>query len=406
MIYKILPSSAVGTVNAPPSKSMAHRLLICAGLSEGKSVVRGISQSKDVLATIDCLKSFGAEISINGGNVTVEGINKKSIIDNPILQCNESGSTIRFFVPIALAFGKKTRLYGKNSLLKRPMDIYKDLASNHGFDFFQTENYLEVNRKLKNGIYTVPGNVSSQFITGLLFALPLIEGDSIIRIIPPIESYSYLKLTLSALKKFGIEVSEKNNSFHIEGNQQYIPQDCIVEGDYSNAAFLDGFNCIGGCVTVTGLNDSSLQGDKIYKDYFPLLENSAPTLDISDCPDLGPVLFAIAAAKNGGIFTGVKRLRIKESDRVATMAQELSKFGIEIIIEDNRVIIPKSKLKAPEVSICGHNDHRIVMATSLLLSLTGGEIEGAEAVSKSYPDYFEAIRSLGIGVEKIESDYR
>lgn len=393
----ILPSVAYGTVKAPPSKSMAHRLLICAGLSNGKSVVEGLSLSNDIQATISCLKSLGAKIDLTVDVAHVEGISKTS--HSPILNCGESGSTIRFFVPIALALSNKATLLGATSLLKRPMDIYKELSGNHGFCFSQDEKGISVSGGLKSGTFTVKGNVSSQFITGLLFALPLLDGDSVIKIIPPVESYSYLKLTLSALSKFGIEIKEEENTFYIKGNQKYVSTNCTVEGDYSNAAFLDGFNYLGGNVTVLGLNENSLQGDKIYKEYFSLLENGTPTLDISDCPDLGPVLFALASAKNGASFIGTKRLRIKESDRVSAMASELEKMGVQITAEENRVIIPKSKLTTPKTPICSHNDHRIVMAMTLLLTLTGGEIIGTDAVSKSYPDFFEQIKKLGIGVK-------
>ncbi len=404
MTYIISPSSAVGKVKAPPSKSMAHRLLICAGLARGESIVKNIALSKDIQATISCLNALGANIRINGTDAIVSGIDKSKTINSPLLNCGESGSTIRFFVPISLLFGNEASLCGAESLLKRPMDIYKDLSETHGFSFSQTEIEIHVSGNLKSGTFTVPGNVSSQFITGLLFALPLLDGDSVINITPPIESYSYLKLTLKALDNFGIKIEEKHNTFYVKGNQKYIPQICSVEGDYSNAAFLDALNYLGGFVDVQGLKEDSLQGDKIYKEYFPLLESSSPTLDISDCPDLGPVLFALAAAKNGAIFTGTKRLKIKESDRVAAMAEELLKVGVKIKDEENKVIIPKSPLKSPKAPICSHNDHRIVMAMTLLLTLVGGEINNAEAVNKSFPDFFDYIKSLGIGVNTLETN--
>ncbi len=404
MICKISPSSAIGKIKAPPSKSMAHRLLICAGLAKGKSIIKGLSMSKDIQATISCLVSLGAKVEFQGNDTIVHGIEKDLVPEFPTLDCCESGSTIRFFIPIALLYGNTTKFVGSETLLKRPMDIYKDLSEKHDFSFKQTENEILISGSLKSGIFSVPGNISSQFITGLMFALPLLDGDSIIKVSTPIESYSYLKLTLSALKLFGIEIKEENSSFYIKGNQKYIPTKCTVEGDYSNAAFLDAFNHIGGFVGIEGLNPNSLQGDRIYKEFFPLIDSGTPTLDISNCPDLGPVLFALASIKNGAVFNGTKRLRIKESDRIDAMASELKKVGITITAEDNQVIIPNSKLTPPKSQIFGHNDHRIVMAMSLILSITGGEITGAEAVTKSFPDYFECIKSLGIGVEIIDTE--
>ncbi len=404
MTCQVYPSKAYGYVTAPPSKSMAHRLLICSGLCKGSSVIHGISQSKDIEATLRCLKALGAKVEICENDVKINGIDFNTPPHNPMLDCGESGSTIRFFVPISLLTGNETKLIGAPSLLRRPMDVYKDLSKQHGFEFYQDEKGISVKNKLKNGIYTVPGNVSSQFITGLLFSLPLLDGDSTINLIPPVESYSYLKLTLKALEEFGIEIIENDYSFFIKGKQNYIPRECFVEGDYSNAAFLDAFNYLGGNVTVDGLDENSLQGDKVYKKFFPMLENDMPTIDITDCPDLGPVLFAMAAAKSGAIFTGTKRLRIKESDRVATMAEELSKFNVKIKAEDNSVTVFPSSIAAPTSRIYGHNDHRIVMAMTLLLSITGGIIEGCDAVSKSFPDFFDKIKSLGIGV--VQTDVR
>ncbi len=401
MRYLFSKSVANGIVFAPPSKSMAHRLLICAGLSNGKSIINGITQSKDMQATLNCLKSLGAEATVSDDKVYIRGIDFSGFRYTSPLNCLESGSTIRFFVPIALLLGEEINLCGAPSLMKRPMDIYQKLSVEHGFKFQQNDNGLVVKGPLSNGIFTVNGNISSQFITGLLFALPLLDGDSEIRIIPPVESYSYLKLTLDALSMFGIKVIEKDNTFYISGNQKYISGEHTVEGDYSNSAFLDAFNYIGGSVLVKGLKDDSLQGDKVYKSFFPMIESENPTIDISDCPDLGPVLFALSAAKNGAVFTGTNRLRIKESDRIASMGEELSKFGVEIIADENSVIIPKSTLTSPTTVIHGHNDHRIVMAMSLLLSITGGEIDGCEAVSKSYPDFFKDIKNLGIGAELI-----
>ena len=254
----------------------------------------------------------------------------------------------------------------------------------------------------QGGIYSVPGNISSQFISGLLFALPTAESDSTIKISSPIESRSYIELTIDALNKFGVFVRWLDEyTIHIPGKQKYTPKQICVEGDYSGAAFPEALNLFGGNVQINGLNPTSIQGDKIYHKYFEMLTRGTPSIHIGDCPDLGPILFAIAAAKSGGIFTGTKRLKIKESDRAATMTEELEKFGTTSTVYEDSVVIYPAKFQAPKVPLCGHNDHRIVMALSILLTLTGGEIDGAEAVKKSYPSFFEDLSALGIKVKEL-----
>ena len=266
--------------------------------------------------------------------------------------------------------------------------------------FEQTEHGITVKGPLSSGIYTLPGNVSSQFISGLLFALPLTNGNSEIRLIPPVESRSYIALTLSALHTFGIDAGWKDDcTLTVTGNGQYRATDTAVEGDYSNAAFLDAFALLNGDVLVTGLQENSLQGDRVYKKHFRALQKGAPTISIADCPDLGPILFTLAAALNGATFTDTHRLRIKESDRVACMKAELEKFGAKLDIEENSVTVHKNELHAPTEPLYGHNDHRIVMSMAILASCCGGTIEGAEAVAKSFPDFFEKISALGIQVQ-------
>lgn len=399
MKVKINPGQATGTVIAPPSKSMAHRLLICGGLSKETSIIRGISYSEDVLATLDALAAIGAEYSIDGDTVTIKGTDPLNTTPKGPLNCRESGSTIRFFVPIALLNGNNTLLTGSKTLLTRPMSVYSNICEENGLLFSQDEQSVMVRGPLTPGTYKIPGNISSQFISGLLFALPLLDGDSTIMITPPIESRSYIDLTLSALSQFGVIVEKKDEkTLFIKGNQSYEARETQVEGDYSNAAFFDAFNAIGGNVNITGLNENSLQGDKVYEGYFKRLCSGTPTLHISDCPDLGPILFAVAAAKHGGVFTGTKRLKIKESNRAEVMAEELKKFGVSVSVYEDSVVIYSNGFKKPEATLYGHNDHRIVMSLSVLLSITGGEIDGAEAVKKSFPDFFERLHTLGIEV--------
>ena len=398
-------SKAKGAVKAPPSKSMAHRYLLCAALSAGESTISGVDFSKDIEATINCLKALGSEIKNENDTVTVKGI--KSFTETEItgdLLCNESGSTLRFLIPVCLLYNKKIRFKASVRLLERSLSVYEDICAENGFYFEKGKDTLTLCGKLKSGIYNIPGDISSQFISGMLFALPLLEGESVINVLGKFESESYINLTLKALNDFGIKIERKDNSFYIKGNQKYTAVKKCVEGDYSNAAFLDLFNFLGGEVEISGLDENSLQGDRIYKNYFPMLCKDGAVLDISDCPDLGPVLMAAAAALNGAVLTGTKRLKIKESDRGEAMREELLKFGIRVICEENKITVCNGELKAPDAVLNSHNDHRIVMSLAVLCSLTGGEIQDAQAVEKSFPDYFEKINSLGIKTRRQNGD--
>ncbi|NLJ69958.1 MAG: 3-phosphoshikimate 1-carboxyvinyltransferase [Clostridiaceae bacterium] len=439
MKVKINPSQAEGCITVPPSKSMAHRVLICAGLAEGQSQINNVVLSEDISATLDCLQALGAKWKINDKTIFIDGTNLKKCLPQDDLNCRESGSTLRFFLPLALANGNKIRLTGSKYLLKRPLDVYHNIALERNLLFEHQTTSITVQGPLIHGQYTIPGNISSQFATGLLFALPLLQGDSLLKIIPPIESFSYILMTIAALREFGIDICSnsktaekmrmvkitqtKNNtesldniqtiintqnvqstgiSLKIQGNQKFKPGNKTVEGDYSNAAFLEAFNLFGGKVKVKGLNTDSLQGDAVYPELFTLLTTGNPQISLKNCPDLGPILFAVAAAFNGATFFDTKRLAIKESDRANAMAEELAKFGIKVNVEKNSVQIMPGILKTPNKILMGHNDHRIVMSLAILCSITGGIIEGAEAVTKSYPDFFKIIEQLGIELEYIE----
>ena len=401
MTVTIKPGKARGRITAPPSKSMAHRLLICAALSSGSSIVKGIEPSQDVLATLDCLKAMGVSYHYEENTVKMEGFDPHRISGEVTLPCRESGSTLRFFIPLCLLCGKKIRLIGSETLLSRPLSVYQTICKQQKLMFRQDKDGVVVKGVLTPGEYRLPGNISSQFISGLLFALPLLKGDSTIVISTPIESRSYIDLTLQALQEFGIRVSWLNErTLSIPGGQTYQPGETRVEGDYSNAAFFAALNVLGGEVAVEGLKPDSKQGDRVYQRFFELICKGTPSVNISDCPDLGPVLFAVAAAKNGGVFTGTARLRIKESDRAAVMAEELQKFGVSVTVNEDSVVIYPKEFHAPNGMLQGHNDHRIVMALSTILTLCGGSISGAEAVNKSFPDYFDKLCSVGIDVQK------
>ncbi|MCR5847829.1 MAG: 3-phosphoshikimate 1-carboxyvinyltransferase [Lachnospiraceae bacterium] len=429
MKIKINRSIAKGTITAPPSKSMAHRMIICAALCDGVSVIENVDLSQDIEATIDCIKTLGAKVSVKGNSVTVDGsdtviqkfvrqdrkdsdddlnnMSDKTDISDFNFFCRESGSTMRFFMGIAMALPLISEFHGSETLLNRPFGIYEkilnsDKASKENVFFEKKDDRIVIRGGIDTDSFEVEGNISSQFITGLLFAVSLKGKGGVIKLIPPVESRSYINLTLQSLKCFGTDADWLDeNTLKIEADSHFVNRTISVEGDYSNAAFLDAFTILGGSVNVEGLNENSLQGDKVYKDYFEKLSKEKATLDIADCPDLGPVLFAVAAAKHGGMFTSTARLKIKESDRAGVMCEELAKFGVKTIVKENSVEICEGNLSTPECEIEGHNDHRIVMSLSLLLTLTGGVINEAEAVRKSYPGFFDDIEKLGIVFEKI-----
>ena len=400
MNVKIKKSRLAGEITAPPSKSMAHRLLICAGLSEGESVIDNVSYSEDILATLDCLKEMGAVIEKNDSSVKIRGASPLSLTESKLFPARESGSTLRFFIPPALLSDCEHSFTGYGRLPERPMEVYEKICEEKSLLFKRCDGKITVKGRLTSGSYTVRGDVSSQFISGLLFALPLCEGDSRIHLIGKTESRSYIGMTLSAMADFGVTAEWENEStIFIKGSQKYRGGNFTVEGDCSNAAFPDAFNCLGGQVRVKGLREETLQGDAVYKEYFERLREGAPTLDVSDCPDLAPILMTLACALGGAALTGTARLRIKESVRGAVMKQELSKFGADVEIKENEIIIKKSPLHKSETPLCGHNDHRVVMSLTVLCSLFGGEIEGAEAVRKSYPDFFGRLSEIGLEAE-------
>lgn len=392
-----LPCRLQGAVAAPPSKSMAHRLLLGAALSGETCTLSGVEASEDVLATVDCLRALGADVGWEGEEITVDPRDFPRA-DAPLLSCRESGSTLRFFLPLALCLGREVTFTGKGRLLERPLGVYEDLCLRHGFAFRREKNAIVLCGSLQSGDYEIAGGVSSQFITGLLFALVYLGGDSTLTVLPPFESRSYVDLTLAALRQFGADVFfESECRIRIRPSRLH-GYSGRIEGDYSNAAFLEAFRRTGSELSIGNLSPQSLQGDRVYAAYFDAIEAGVPTLDLSDCPDLGPVLFALAALKNGATFTGTDRLRIKESDRGQAMREELSKLGGELLIGENRITVPQKPLRYGGIPLSGHNDHRIVMALSVILAQTGGTVEGAEAVRKSYPRFFEEIIALGAKV--------
>ena len=399
MDIRISPSRLAGTVEIPASKSCAHRALICAALSRGMSHISGITFSKDIEATINALTALGASFETDGDKITVHGIT--NIPSDADIDCNESGSTLRFIMPIAAALGVHSVFHGNGRLPERPIDIYKRELSKNGVRFLTETMPYELEGRLAGGTFEIEGNVSSQFITGLLFALPLAEKDSEIVLTSHLESRPYVDITFDILKRFGIEITENEKGFFIRGGQQYIPHDEKVEGDYSQAAFYYVANAIGSGVMMNNLLPDSVQGDKRIEYIIAQACKNAEIIgfeeDCSDIPDLVPILSVLGAyGKERSVIYNAERLRIKESDRLAACADMLGKLGGNVTVtSDGLIIEPTGRLHGGEVDSFG--DHRIVMAAAIAaLGATGDVIiHGAEAAEKSYPDFFRDYTLLG-----------
>lgn len=402
MKVKILPSKTSGEVSAPPSKSFAHRYLIGSVLSRGKCVIKNIADSDDISATLSCIEQLGGSVTKDGNTVTVIPTNEKQI-ENAVFDCKESGSTLRFFIPVVLATGAKNCTFsGSERLLARGIKEYEKLFENSDIIIKSDKKSIEVNGKLTAGNYEISGEVSSQYTTGMLFALSGLSGKSTLKITGNAESRAYVDMTIKVLKDFGADIAEpEKNFFEINGKGRLSPGEFTIEGDWSNAAFLIALSRLLGTISVSGLNENSVQGDRFSSVAFDALDGENAEIDLKDCPDLAPILFAYAAYKNGGRFINTRRLRVKESDRANVMAEELKKFGANVKVYENSVEIEKTQLKPPILPLCGHNDHRIVMALSVLAAVFGAEIDGAEAVNKSYPDFFRVIKKAGVNVYEI-----
>lgn len=401
MKIEIKPSTLCGEIIAPPSKSIAHRFLICGALSLGESRINGVSGSDDMKATLSCLSALGASVKRDGNSVTIfGGLNAKKEV---ALDCIESGSTLRFMIPVALASGaEKITFKGSERLIARGVEVYEEVFADKGVRIEKGKNEIVVSGTLESGNYVLRGDVSSQYVTGLMLSLATLDSDSTIEILPPVESRPYIDLTVATLAKFGVKIEEtEKNKFFVKGGQTFKSGEYKVEGDWSNGAILLALNAFGSNVEVSGLDENSVQGDKVCVEIFRALEKGDATIDLSDCPDLAPIAFVVAAEKNGATFTGTERLKIKESDRAAVMAEELAKFGARVDVFDDYVVVHKAELHASSKEIRSHNDHRIAMSLAVLMTKYGGVLDGAEAVKKSFPDFFDVMKRAGAKVYEI-----
>ena len=408
MNIKITPSKLVGTVKIPPSKSVAHRLIICAALSEGASEIENVYPSKDITATMEAMRAFGAKIDFSGTKAVVRGIEKPA--EKAVIDCCESGSTLRFIIPVAAALGTATEFHGRGKLPERPITPYLEEFPKHGvlFDYKGTMPF-SISGKLTAGEYKISGGISSQFITGLMLALAIADGESEIVLTSRLESKPYVDITIDCMRKFGCKITETDRGYLIKGGQRLKACNCTVEGDYSQAAFFEVANVLGSCVRIDGLNVNSFQGDKkIVEICNEIVYNKTNTLipfnlDCSDIPDLVPILAVLGTFCEGRSYiTNAARLRIKECDRLAAMAQNLNAVGAKVTeLDDGLVIDGVGSLDGGEVD--AFNDHRIAMAMAVASARCKKPlvITGAECVSKSYPNFWEDFRALGGIAEEI-----
>ena len=409
MDLQIIPKKLSGAVTPPPSKSQAHRLLIAAALSGGVSVLHGLAESQDIQATRRCLSALGAGMEdLPDGALRVHGLGHGIVMAPPyaLLDCGESGSTLRFLIPVALLVQGGASFTGRGRLMERPLKPYEDLFREKGVAWKLEDNVLTVNGgrgydalALDSGAYRLPGNVSSQFFTGLLFALPLLNGDSILVSTTPLESRDYLEMTRQALAAAGVTTRwADENTLCVPGGQAYQPFTATAEADWSQAGFWYAADFLDSQVEIRGLDPDSAQGDKVVSElYWKLARPGDAEIDVSGCPDLLPPLAVMAAVRSGTTrFTNAARLRMKESDRLSTITAALTALGAEVHEEPDRLIIV-GKPSLPGGTVDSANDHRIAMMAAIAATGCSGPvtIRGAECVQKSYPDFWEVYRSLG-----------
>ena len=381
----ILPGTLKGAVTPPSSKSQTHRAVLALMLAQGEGKLSNLAVSQDIQATQDCVAALKS-----GQPAQADGL--------PLLDCGESGSTLRFLIPVALAVRGGGHFTGRGRLMERPQGPYIRLFEEKGISWNQEGACLTVAGQLEPGVYALPGNVSSQFITGLLYALPLLPGDSRIVLTTPLESRGYVDMTLDMLRRFDIKVEEQEDGFLVPGNQTYQARDLTLEADWSGAAFWYAANFLGAQVDIQGLNPDSVQGDRqIGTLYWKLARPGNVDIDLSQCPDLAPPLAVMAAVrKRTTRFVNAGRLRMKESDRLETIARTLNALGAKAQVgEDTLILEGLDHLEGGTVDGC--NDHRIAMmaAVAAVACKEPVTILGAECVKKSYPRFWEDYTALG-----------
>ena len=425
MNAELTPHALSGTIPAISSKSDAHRVLIAAALSNAPTKIFCNVLSEDIRATADCMQALGAKIEYGDGVIAVEPIAKAKTAEQVQLDCGESGSTLRFLLPVVSALGKNGVFSGRGRLPERPVTDLRNALAEHGVTFSPPWAFpIETEGQLTAGTFTLKGNVSSQYVTGLLFALPLLSEDSVIELLPPVESRAYIEMTLSTLRTFGIQVEQTENTYKIRGNQCYkTPGTVMVDGDWSNAAFFLTAGALGAPVTVTGINVNSIQGDKAVLDILKemgakvdvhgdaVTVSPAPLhgvqIDASGIPDLVPILSVAAASTKDGVttVTNAARLRIKECDRLAAVNETLTNLGVVCAETDDGLVIWSGEgIRGGDVF--GFNDHRMVMSAAIAATVAREKvtIREAQAIRKSYPHFFADFSTLGGIVNVLDID--
>lgn len=394
----ITPTLLSGTIRPPASKSQAHRMIIAAALSRGESQIAHVNTSQDITATLRCMEALGADFRWeDDSTLTICGL---AHAPHGPLDCGESGSTLRFLIPIALAVAGGGTFQGHGRLMQRPQEPYFRIFREKGIAYEQSGDILRVQGTLTPGEYALPGDVSSQFITGLLYALPLLDGDSTIRLTTPLESSGYVDMTIQALAQFGISVRETEQGYFVPGNQHYRAATGAVEADFSQSGFFYAMEGMGNPVTVTGMNPESAQGDRIVLSYMDRLNGTGEVvLDVGECPDLVPPLAARAALRPGQItrIIHAERLRIKESDRLASVTSVLNAMGAQVEEHPDALTIYGVSALKGGVTVDSWNDHRIAMmaAAAATRCQSPVTITGAECVRKSYPHFWQDYQKLG-----------
>ena len=401
MNVTVAPGKRSGLVTPPTSKSQGHRLLLAAALAQGESVICGLSPSGDIEATTNCIRALGARVEESADGLRVVGCGGAFEGGNaPQFDCGESGSTLRFLIPIALAVAGGGSFTGHGRLMERPLKPYFDIFEEKDIYYAQHDGKAGLEGTLTPGEYRLPGDVSSQFVTGLLYALPLLDGDSKIVITTPLESRAYVDMTLDALAQFGVTASwAGEQTLLVPGNQHYRPANVSVEGDWSQAAFWLAARTLGSDVEVLGMDSGSRQGDKCIAAWCEQLAQGGDVeLDVSQCPDLVPALGAMAAVRRGTTrIVNAARLRIKESDRLTAVTQVLNAMGAQVAELPDGLVIEGQESLTGGVEIDSYNDHRIAMMAAVAATRCRQPvtISGAECVNKSYPAFWDDYENLG-----------
>ena len=410
----IEPKPLQGSVLIPPSKSLSHRAIIAASLAKGKTVINNIVLSDDITATLEAMTKMGAKIIQNPYQLIIHGPVKIIVGDDNFIDCKESGSTLRFLMPVMALSKEKVVFTGKSGLLKRPMSVYEDLFKQMGFLYQQSDKGIILSGSLKPGVFDLPGNLSSQFISGLLFALPLLKDKSEIRLTTPLESSEYVDLTIQTLAQFQIVIQKTPSGFLIPGNQTYQATTIEIESDYSQLAFFAVAGMLSGPITAKKFKGVSLQPDRRIVDFiqqmngqvvhtenefiFTKSTTNGITIDVSQCPDIAPILAILGASSNGKThLINASRLKIKESNRLQAIAETLQTFGVDYILEEDSILIEGTQKPFNGGTFDSFQDHRIAMmiAIGAIQAKSFVVIDHAEAINKSYPDFYQDYQSLG-----------